>query len=306
MTAHATALAPAQLPLTRAEELARQFVDWYDGNTRIAYEFDLRILFDWCAAEGLDPFEVNRIDLERFVRYLVDDRHNGPESVKRRVSAIKRWYRLAAHDGHIPQSPAEFVRVPHKYVDVRTELDLGLSREEVAALLTTAKAARPVDAALIALLALMGLRVSEACGLTVHDVQHHDSGHRVCKLVGKGGKHATVPIAVPVARLLDAAIGDRTSGPLLVRPGRGPMNRVAAARVVARLAAAAGIDRKVTPHDLRRAYISGCLDAGMPLRDAQTAARHADPRMTARYDRRRYSLDRHGNYALAAFIAGAM
>jgi hypothetical protein len=41
------------------------------------------------------------------------------------------------------------------------------------------------------------------------------------------------------------------------------------------------------------------LDAGVDLRDAQVAARHADPR-TMRYDRARGNLDRH---ILAALMA---
>jgi hypothetical protein len=47
------------------------------------------------------------------------------------------------------------------------------------------------------------------------------------------------------------------------------------------------------------------LDAGVDIRDAQIAARHADPRTTIRYDRARQNLDRHGNYVLAAYMAGA-
>ena len=42
------------------------------------------------------------------------------------------------------------------------------------------------------------------------------------------------------------------------------------------------------------------LDAGVPLRDAQEAASHADPRTTMRYDRARQSLDRHATYIVAA------
>ena len=47
------------------------------------------------------------------------------------------------------------------------------------------------------------------------------------------------------------------------------------------------------------------LDAGVPLRDAQKAASHADPRTTIRYDRARGSLDRHATYIVAAYVAGA-
>jgi hypothetical protein len=45
------------------------------------------------------------------------------------------------------------------------------------------------------------------------------------------------------------------------------------------------------------------LDAGVDLRDVQIAARHADPRITMRYDRARKNLDRHPNYILAAYVA---
>ena len=47
------------------------------------------------------------------------------------------------------------------------------------------------------------------------------------------------------------------------------------------------------------------FDAGVPLRDVQEAASHADPRTTLRYDRARVSLDRHATYIVAAYIAGA-
>ena len=63
------------------------------------------------------------------------------------------------------------------------------------------------------------------------------------------------------------------------------------------------IAKTVTPHTLRHAFIR--LDAGVPLRDVQEAASHADPRTTIRYDRARGSLDRHATYIVAAYVAGA-
>ena len=58
------------------------------------------------------------------------------------------------------------------------------------------------------------------------------------------------------------------------------------------------------PHSLRHSFITAALDAGVPLRDVQIAARHADPRTTTRYDRARHNLDRHAGYVVTAFIAG--
>ena len=44
---------------------------------------------------------------------------------------------------------------------------------------------------------------------------------------------------------------------------------------------------------------------GVPLRDVQETAPHADPGTTVRYDRARGSLDRHATYIVAAYLAGA-
>jgi site-specific recombinase XerD len=83
------------------------------------------------------------------------------------------------------------------------------------------------------------------------------------------------------------------------------LDRHAAGRIVRRISHRAGIAKRVGPHTLRHAFITAALDAGVPLRDVQEAASHADPRTTIRYGRGRQSLDRHATYIVATFIAGA-
>jgi site-specific recombinase XerD len=83
------------------------------------------------------------------------------------------------------------------------------------------------------------------------------------------------------------------------------LDRHAAGRIVRMTARRAGIGKPVTPRTLRHAFITAALDAGIPLRDVQEAASHADPRTTMRYDRGRGSLDRHATYIVAAYLAGA-
>ncbi len=94
-------------------------------------------------------------------------------------------------------------------------------------------------------------------------------------------------------------------GPIFLGPDGERLDRHAAGRIVRRVARRAGINKKVGPHTLRHAFITAALDAGVPLRDVQEAASHADPRTTMRYDRARVSLDRHATYIVAAFLAGA-
>ena len=81
------------------------------------------------------------------------------------------------------------------------------------------------------------------------------------------------------------------------------LDRHGAGRIVRRIARQAGIGKAVTPHTLRHAFITAALDAGVPLRDVQEAASHADPRTTMRYDRARGSLDRHATYIVGAYVA---
>ena len=98
-------------------------------------------------------------------------------------------------------------------------------------------------------------------------------------MVGKGNKPATMPLTVPVLRVLEACRGERTQGHLVLRPMTGkPIDRRDAHRMVTRIAKTARIPCHISPHSLRHAVIINALDAGVPLRDAQILARHADPR----------------------------
>ena len=181
---------------------------------------------------------------------------------------------------------------------------MGLDRNELGALLVQAGLGTPRDHALIALLALNGLRISEALGADVTDLDV-ERGHRTLRIVRKGGKHVTIPLAPRTARALDLYLGERTLGPLFITAEDHRMNRAAGDRTVKRLARRAGITKRISPHSLRHSFITAALDAGVPLRDVQEAASHADPRTTMRYDRGRQSLDRHATYVVAAFLAGA-
>ena len=297
LTLHATTM-------TRADQAVVGFLARYSSpGTIAAFGMDLRLLFEWCATQGLDPLDATRVHLEMFARHLETDRHNCPSTIHRRLSTLKCFYRLAEVDRYVDRDPAVHLRLPRLYRD-ETKI-LGLDRLELGAVVAAARASTPSDAALITLLGLLGLRVSEACNVRIEDIHGMERGHRTLTLVGKGRKPATIPLPVPVARFLDLAAGERTSGFLLLRVDGSPMDRRSAARVVVRLAKKVGIRKRISPHSLRHSFITAALDAGVPLRDAQIAARHSDPRMTTKYDLARGNLDRHANYVVAAFIAGA-
>jgi integrase len=71
-----------------------------------------------------------------------------------------------------------------------------LDRNELGALLVAAGLGPPSEHALISLLALNGLRVSEATGA---DIEHLglERGYRTLTITRKGGKVVTIPLAPP-------------------------------------------------------------------------------------------------------------
>jgi integrase/recombinase XerD len=157
---------------------------------------------------------------------------------------------------------------------------------------------------LASLLALDGLRISEALGADI-EALGLERGHRTLVVHRKGNKTVTIPLAPRTARAIDLAVGDRLEGPIFLDSHGARLRRDGAARMVRRLARRAGITKRIGPHSLRHSFITAALDAGVPLRDVQEAASHADPRTTMRYDRARQSLDRHATYIVATFVAGA-
>jgi integrase len=237
----------------------------------------------------------------RDLRPRARDSRPRPRDRHRRLCTIAGFYKYAVEEELLDHSPAAHVRRPRlDYESHATALD----RNEVGALLVAAGLGPAPEHALISLLAPNGLRVSEATGA---DIEHLglERGHRTLVITRKGGKVVTIPLAPRTARAIDLAIGERTDGPLFLSPDGRRLDRHGAARIVRRVTRRAGITKPVSPHTLRHAFITAALDAGVPLRDVQEAASHADPRTTMRYDRARTSLDRHATYIVATYIAGA-
>ncbi len=276
------------------------FLAGYTANTLLAYQQDLRVFVSWCRGRELPLLEVRRAHIELFARSQ-ERAGMARATIARGLSTMASFYRYCVEEELIGLSPAVNVRRPK----VRPESTMtGLDRNELGMFLVEAGLSNTRDHALSCLLALNGLRVSEALGADIGDIGL-ERGHHTLRIIRKGGKTELIPMAPRTARTVYLAVGDREDGPIFLNSDGDRMDRHQAARVVRRLAKRAGIDKNISPHSLRHSFITAALDAGVPLRDVQEAASHADPRTTMRYDRARRSLDRHATYIVATFVAGA-
>src|SRR3954453_15978948 len=173
-------------------------------------------------------------------------------SVNTMMHAVRGYFRFAHIDGLITADPAVYARLPKIHRDEsRTQ---GLDRLELIRFLQVAQTITVHHGALAYLLAINALRASAAAAVRISDYRETLRGHRVLHLVGNGNKPATMPLTVPVLRVLEACRGERTSGPLILRPQTGkPIDRRDAYRMVQRIASAAGIPPHISPHSLRHA-----------------------------------------------------
>jgi site-specific recombinase XerD len=213
---------------------------------------------------------------------------------------LSSFYRYAEGEEAIERNPVAFVRRPK----VGTEtVSTGLDKDQFAELIRVAEVDSPRSHAMVLLLGMNGLRVSELLDADVDDLAI-ERGHRVLVVTRKGGKKATIPMAPRTADAVDAYVCERMTGPLFVTATGNRWQRSEVWRTLRRLARDAKLDNasRIHPHDLRHAFVTLSLDAGASLRDVQDAAGHADPRTTRRYDRARHNLDRHPTYVLAGMV----
>ncbi|MEU7851801.1 tyrosine recombinase XerC [Micromonospora parva] len=168
----------------------------------------------------------------------------------------------------------------------------GLVRADVAAgsaqgAAERAEAVSLRDRVLLELLYATGVRVSEACGLDVGDVDH---GRRVIRVFGKGGRERAVPYGVPAQRALDdwlrrgrpAMVAAHSGEALLLGARGGRLNPTTARQIVGAYAETAGLPR-TSPHGLRHSAATHLLEGGADLRAVQELLGHSSLASTQIY-----------------------
>ncbi len=127
------------------------------------------------------------------------------------MHAVRGLFRLAHIDGLIPSDPAVHARLPKIHRDEsRTQ---GLDRLKLIGFLPVAQNITVRHSALAYLLGINALRASEAAAVLIEDYQETLRRPPGPALGRQRHKAATMPLTVPVLRVLEACRGQRTEGP---------------------------------------------------------------------------------------------
>lgn len=142
------------------------------------------------------------------------------------------------------------------------------------------------DIAVVTLLYGLGLRISEALGLTGAAAQLPDT----LRIIGKGGKERIVPV-LPIARravadyvrLCPYPVADEPTLPLFRGTRGGPLNPRLIARAMETARMGLGLPSTATPHAMRHSFATHLLAAGGDLRVIQELLGHASLSTTQAY-----------------------
>jgi site-specific recombinase XerD len=304
---------PAAAPPTPdADALLARYLDVLDGERNLSrftlrnYGTDLRHYFAYLEQHGIGLLAVTRV---LFRGYLASMQQDGVAqgSVSRRVSTAKSFYRWLRLTGVMRDDPLAAVRGPKQ----AKRLPHVMTLEDITNLIAAADGTKPADLRDRALLEAMyasGVRVSEAAGLDVHDV---DLDALTMLVRGKGNKQRLVVMGEPARLAIErylrlgrpALAGKRRGGgmedggrkveggsrdssslqALFINRNGTRLSQRRIQLIVRKYALAAGIDARVHPHLLRHTFATHLLDGGAELRVVQELLGHSNPNTTQIY-----------------------
>ena len=265
----------------------------YSPATLAAYGVDLAQFEAFLAGRGLSlsaPGSVTREHARSFLAEL-HRRREAKTSMGRKLSALRGFFRYMLLKKRIVSDPLTGLKNPK----TEKRQPKALNVDEAVALVTpqpgtpAADGSREAcrDLALAELLYGSGLRVAEAVGLDLDDV---DLSQGVARVLGKGGKERLAPLSDAsrdrlreyVMRRAEFSPEPREQAFFLGSRG-GRLNRRQAARIVDALATAAGIAKHTHPHMLRHSFATHLLESGADMRSVQELLGHARLSTTQRY-----------------------
>ena len=259
--------------------------DWLDGlgseNTRDAYRRDLAAFNDWCGGEGGSALSAGGDDIDRY-RDACGEVGAGEATIARRLSALSSFYEHARQAEAVGSNPVEHVRRPARSPTPAASLD----DQQAAELFAAAEALGPKVAVLVGLLLWDGMKLGEALGLDVEQIEKTRRGLQAT--VSRRGESRSVLLDRRTANAVRRYLDGRAEGPLLV--GDSPtqeagtrLTRFGADFLLKQAADQAGLGRAVSANTLRRSYITAARRNGTPVDDIRRHVGHTTTRDTRRY-----------------------
>jgi integrase/recombinase XerC len=256
------------------------------------YGADLREFLEYFSPPGVEPPALAGIDLLSLREWLghLYSRDQKPATIRRKLASLRALFRFLSREHRIERDPARLLRLPKMpktlpdvpNTEVTNALVDGTSNGD----LEQPFPAR--DRLLLELLYGCGLRISEAVGLNLEDL---DRSERWVRVRGKGRKERQVPYGSKAAEALDAYLdsyqiarqSETEPHALFLNCRGGRLTDRGARNIVKFYATYVAGDSSIHPHTLRHAFATDLLSNGADLRAIQELLGHARLSTTQKY-----------------------
>lgn len=246
-------------------------------NTVDSYLLDLRDFEKFVGRKD----DIHEGDIKAYLKEL-DRRELRTSSIKRKLSALRQYFKFLYDDDMIQTDPTEFIPQPKS----RRPLPKIVSEDAVQKMLEAADLLKDCGGMrgklILYLLYGSGLRVSELISLKYNNF----ADGKFIRIVGKGSRERMIPMASKTMDLLDAWRG-ATPESVWVFPAPNPQKHITRQRIfqiLKEIAGLAGLDiSKISPHVLRHAFATHILNHGADLMSVKRMLGHKDIAATEIY-----------------------
>ena len=270
----------------------------YSNRTVEAYRDDLR---DFCRflgwePEDFNPENVDETDVKEWMLDMLESQHQSPRSVKRRLSALRSFYKFLLRQGKVKRDITARVIPPKadKPLPVffrEEEMDRALDDTNQKSEIINPKSQR--DDLIISLLYQTGMRQAELLNLADADF---DLAQGQVRIFGKRRKERVVPIGPKLVEQIkeymtlrdtempgyrDSEIENRKS--IIDNRFFPGLTKYSLYTIVRTRMGAVSTLKKHSPHVLRHTFATTMLDNGADIRTIQTLLGHASISTTQVY-----------------------
>jgi len=247
-------------------------------NSVAAYLNDLRKLREFLSENKKErkPAGITYNDLSDFVASGAGS-NNSARTQARLISGIRAFFRYLIIEGIITEDPSTLLESPR----LGMKLPEVLTTEEIDRIIAAIDLSLPEghrNRAMIETMYSCGLRVSELVNMKLTDM-HRSEGF--VTVTGKGNKQRLVPIGSVALKEIDNYLETRSRLPVITDPNiiflnrRGRrLTRVMIFTIIKKLADAAGIRKKISPHTFRHSFATHLVEGGADLRAVQEMLGH--------------------------------
>lgn len=270
-------------------DLVREYLSYcrvekgLSANSIEGYGNDLAKLCLWADKNGIELIGLTRHDIREWMIDL-SGKDLSENSRRRLLSTVRGFFKFLMFEGHIRDNPAEDIVAPQKGI----YLPRFLNRSEIDRLFAVPDPSTETglrDRAILELMYASGLRVSEAAGLKISDIDL-DAG--ILTTTGKGGKTRRVPVGSSAIRWIRDYLAVRqkkdlfVNDELFVTPAGLPVSRQIIHAFITRYAVKCGLEG-VSAHTLRHSFATHLVQNDADIRSVQQMLGHADISTTQIY-----------------------